>query len=167
MKKYPILIIFFSVIVLLSCEEVVNIPLEKSEPRLVIDASIEWFKGTNGNNQNIRLSRTSGFYEENTEAVTNARIMIFSEDGSEFNFEHVQEGNYVNNEFQPELNKSYHLEIFVDEQVYTATEILVPVVPIDYIEQLNSGGFAGDEIEIKAYYTDPVETEDYYLFEIS
>ena len=165
MKKYPILIIFFSVIVLLSCEEVVNIPLEKSEPRLVIDASIEWFKGTNGNNQNIRLSRTSGFYEENTEAVTDAQIMIFSEDGSEFNFEHVQEGNYVNNEFQPELNKSYHLEIFVDEQVYTATEILVPVVPIDYIEQLNSGGFAGDEIEIKAYYTDPVETEDYYLFE--
>ena len=164
MKKYSIFIILFSFLMLLSCEEVVNIPLEESEPRLVVDASIEWFKGTNGNNQNIKLSRTSGFYEENSEAVTDAEIKIFTEDGIEFDFEHMQDGTYVNNEFQPELNKSYQLEILVDAQVYTATEILVPVAPIDYVEQLNSGGFAGDEIEIKAYYTDPVGTEDYYLF---
>jgi len=165
MKKYPIVILFFSFIMFLSCEEVVNIPLEESEPRLVVDASIEWFKGTSGNIQNIRLSRTSGFYEENTEGVTDAEIKIFTEDGIEFNFDHVQDGIYMNNEFQPELNKSYQLEIMVDEQVYSAKEIMVPVVPIDYIEQLNSGGFAGDEIEIKAFYTDPIATEDYYLFE--
>ena len=99
MKKYPIFIMFFSIIMLLSCEEVVNIPLEESEPRLVVDASIEWFKGTNGNNQSIRLSRTSGFYDENNEGVTDAEIKVFTEDGIEFNFEHVQDGNYINNDF--------------------------------------------------------------------
>lgn len=164
MRKYFKFISLLCLLIFISCEEVVNIPLQETEPRLVVDASIEWFKGTNGNNQNIRLSRTSGFYEDSTEGVTDAEIKVSTEDGMEFYFQHVEDGTYVNNEFQPELNKSYQLEILVDAQVYTATEILVPVVPLDYVEQLNSGGFAGDEIELKAYYTDPVETEDYYLF---
>jgi len=131
MKKYQRLTILLSFLILTSCEEVVNIPLEESEPRLVIDASIEWFKGTSGNSQSIRISRTSSFYEENTEGVIDATISIFTENGLKYNFVHQQNGVYINNEFQPELNENYQLEILVDNQVYTANEVLVPVVAID------------------------------------
>ncbi|WP_341216821.1 DUF4249 family protein, partial [uncultured Wocania sp.] len=40
-----------------------------------------------------------------------------------------------------------------------------PVSPIEYVEQKNDGGFTGDEIEIKAFYTDPKDIENFYLFE--
>ena len=36
---------------------------------------------------------------------------------------------------------------------------------IDYVEQENDGGFSGDEIEIKAYYNDPVGEKNFYFFE--
>ncbi|CAL65592.1 DUF4249 domain-containing protein [Christiangramia forsetii] len=165
MKTYLKFIVLLSSLILISCEEVVSIPLEESEPRLVIDASIEWFKGTEGNNQIIKISRTSSFYEENTESIEDAQVRIFSENGTEFKFLHQQDGIYINNNFQPVLNGTYELEVNLDGELYTATETLIPVTSLDYIEQLENGGFAGDEIEIKAFYTDPVSTEDYYLFE--
>ena len=62
------------------------------------------------------------------------------------------------------LNNSYYLEILYNGQIYTASEKFIPVTTIDYVEQTEDGGFSGKDIEIKAYYTDPAETEDYYLF---
>jgi len=167
MKKYSIYLIIIFSFVLISCEEVVNIPLEESKPRLVIDASIEWFKGTEGNNQTIRITKTSSFYEEETESIENAQVKIISNNGTEFEFIHQQDGNYINTNFQPQINMGYELEINLDGELYTANETLIPVVSIDYIEQLDSGGFSGEDIEIKTFYTDPAETEDYYLFEFN
>ncbi|SDR99506.1 DUF4249 domain-containing protein [Gramella sp. MAR_2010_147] len=165
MKNYRIYFAFISFLALISCEEVVNIPLEESEPRIVIDASIEWFNGTDGRNQEIRISRTSPFYEEETTAVENAEVKVIDEDGSEFIFDHQRDGIYTTTQFQPAVNMQYFLEVIIEDERYSATETLIPVTGIDYIEQLENGGFLGEDIEIKAFYTDPVETEDYYLFE--
>lgn len=160
-------LIIFIVLGFISCEEVVDIDLENSEPRLVVEASILWIKGTNGNRQEIRLSTTSPFYEEEIQPVTNASITITSEDGDSYVFIHEQDGIYTNEEFQPVLDLEYELELVHDNQVYSATESFESVAGIDYIEQLNGGGFAGDEIELKAFYTDPAEEENYYLFKFT
>ncbi len=164
MKKYIQYIPVFLLLFFASCEEVVEVDLEESEPRLVIEASIVWYKGTSGNQQSIELSETSPFYEEELTPVENASVFIISENGDEFEFTNEGEGYYVNTEFQPELNQSYELEINYEGQLYRASETLIPVSPIDYVEQTESGGFSGEDIEIKAYYTDPVEEENYYLF---
>lgn len=165
MRRFQIYMVLIFCVAFISCEEVVDISLEESKPRLVIDASIEWFKGTTGENQTIRISRTAPFYKEETEGVENAQVALTSEDGTEFEFLHQQAGNYVNNNFVPRLNSKYKLEVKLEGEVYTATETFIPVVEIDYIEQLQAGGFSGEDIEIKAFYTDPETTEDYYLFE--
>ena len=164
MKKLILYIPVLLVFILSSCEEVVNIDLEESEPRLVIEASIVWFKGTRGNEQSIKLSETSPFYEEELIPVENASVKITAQDGEEFVFTYDLNGNYVNTGFDPDLNQSYQLEIIYEDQVYTASEKLVPVTPLDYVEQTESGGFSGTDIEIKAYYTDPAEEQNYYLF---
>lgn len=147
-----------------SCEDVVTVDLDESEPRLVIEASITWIKGTEGNRQQIRLSKTSAFYDEEIEGVDDAQIKITSENGNVFEFTHQENGIYLNSNFEPILNAEYELEIVYNDEIYTATEVLIPVSEIDYVEQSRFGGFSGDEIELKAYYTDPAETEDYYLF---
>ena len=164
MKKLLTLLSIFIAFIFISCEEVIELDLDESEPRLVIEASIVWYKGTEGNNQVIKISETVPFYKEDIAPVENASVIITAEDGQFFQFEHISGGRYINNFFRPELNETYTLAIIHEDQTYTATEKLVPVTVIDYVEQSTSGGFSGDEIEIKAYYTDPEAEENYYLF---
>ena len=63
MKKIFLILIF--IYPLFSCEDVIDVDLNESEPRLVIEASINWFKGTQGNEQSIKLSLSAPFFEEN------------------------------------------------------------------------------------------------------
>jgi len=163
-KSFLAVIVFLGFI---SCEEVVDIDLEESEPKLVVEASIIWIKGTDGNRQEIRLSTTSPFYEEELRPVATALIVVTSENGSTYEFTHEQNGIYINEEFQPVLDLEYELELIYNDQVYTATESFKSVSGIDYVEQLDGGGFAGDEFEIKAFYTDPADQENYYLFKFT
>ena len=149
---------------LISCEEVIQVDLEQSEPRLVVEASIIWFTGTAGTNQMITLTETTPFYEDEILPVANADVKIISEDGQEFIFEHQQDGIYLNTNFEPVLGNAYTLEILHDGNIYTAQENLQGVTNLDFIEQTQTGGFSGDEIEIKAYYTDPASEENFYLF---
>ena len=58
MKKIKIIVAFIGLILISSCEKVVDIDLNTMEPKLVIDAAIKWQKGTVGNIQTIKLSTT-------------------------------------------------------------------------------------------------------------
>jgi hypothetical protein len=55
MKKLHIITSLFLLLLLNSCTEVVNIDLNTESPRLVIEASINWQKGTSGATQKIKL----------------------------------------------------------------------------------------------------------------
>lgn len=147
-----------------SCEEVVDIELEQSEPRLVIEASILVVKDLPVTTQHIRLSLTTAFFDENIPSATGASVVITNDNTGNYIFEEVEPGIYENESFVPETGNEYHLEITYESEVYEATEIFIPVVSIDYVEQNNSGGFGGDDIELKAYYTDPPEPGNFYLF---
>ena len=63
-------VLFFS-----SCEDVVNLDLETADPKLVIDAEIIWKKGTSGNEQTIKISKTAPYYNNTTPKVSGARVL--------------------------------------------------------------------------------------------
>ncbi|MDT0648142.1 DUF4249 domain-containing protein [Zunongwangia sp. F260] len=152
------------IFLLFSCEDVIEIDLKESEPRLVIDASIQWIKGTQGNLQFIRLTTTAPYYQDEVPAVTNAEVQIRDEQGEVYVFYHTEDGYYQITDFKPVVGMQYQLSVVYNDQLYMATERLAPVVDIDFVEQTSGGGFAGDEIEIKAYYTDPADEENFYMF---
>ncbi|MCH4824160.1 DUF4249 domain-containing protein [Gramella lutea] len=164
MKKVFPYISIILVFVFISCEEVIQVDLEESEPRLVIEASIIWYKDTNGTEQVIKITETTPFYQEDPAFVENATVKVFSEDGEIFEFAYNRNGEYRNSDFNPDIGLEYELEVNHEEEIYTAMETMVPVTSIDFVEQSESGGFSGEDIEIKAYYTDPVDEENYYLF---
>ena len=85
------------------------------------------------------------------------KVFIFIEQGAT--------GIYKNNGFIPEINETYTLEIIYEGETYKANEILKSVVDLDFVEQNDEGGFSGDETELKAFYTDPANEENYYFFE--
>ena len=164
MKK-TIIILFGIFFFLVSCEDVIEIDLPTSEPQLVIEAFINWQKDTSGENQSIKLSLTSPFFAEDIPPATGATVSIRNSEGLIFNFdEAATEGLYVNTTFFPELNMQYQLEIVYNGETYQGMEILKPVSSIDFVEQEDEGGFLGEDIEIKAYYTDPGNEENYYLY---
>jgi hypothetical protein len=164
MRKLIYLITLIFTIV--SCQDVIEIDVPTSEPRLVIEASINWYKGTPGNQQSIKLSLTAPYFDTQIPPANGATVIISDTNNNVFIFlEDENSGIYRNYNFIPVLNTTYTLSVIYNEETYTATEKLIPVVSIDSVEQNNDGGFSGNEIEIKAYYTDPVNEENFYFFE--
>ena len=162
-RLISIIIIFIS---LTSCEDVIDLNLNTSEPRLVIDASINWLKGTTGNEQKIKLTLTAPYFDSLVPPANGAQIVVRDSNNNIFNFiEENNSGIYINNNFIPEINKTYTLEVIYKGETFTATETLKSVAPIEYVEQKNDAGFSGNETELKAYYTDPADEENYYFFE--
>ena len=149
-----------------SCEEVIDLEVPNSEPRLVIEASINWFEGTLGNEQEIKLSLTAPYFNSDIPPANGAQVSIINPDGSVIEFFEVdQTGRYVTSQFNPQLGATYILQITYLGEVYEATEVMQSVTPIDYVLHEQSGGFSGDEFEVKAFYTDPVGLGNAYLFE--
>tara|TARA_R100001369_G_scaffold38256_1_gene63834 strand:+ start:42000 stop:42770 length:771 start_codon:yes stop_codon:yes gene_type:complete len=147
----------------LSCEEVIDVELQESTPRLVVEASIIWEKGTIGNTQIISLTTTTPYFNTDISPASDALVQVISSSGKLYEFDELDPGIYVNNNFFPELNKEYQLTIQYNNEVYTATESMIPVVDLEEVEQTFNGGFSGEDIELKAYFYDPAEFLNFYL----
>lgn len=161
------LIIFIIIILgVTSCEDVIEVDLNTAAPRLVVEASINWQKGTTGNEQRIKLSLTAPFFSETIQPANNAEVYITNSANEQFIFNELNNtGIYITNNFIPVINETYILTIIYEGEVYTATETLKSVVSIDSVEQNNNGGFSGEETELKAFFHDPADEENYYFFE--
>ncbi|MSP84630.1 MAG: DUF4249 domain-containing protein [Flavobacteriaceae bacterium] len=165
MKKLQLYFIILSTIILSSCEKVIDVDLNTMSPKLVIDASIKWQKGTVGNQQTIKLSTTTSYYNNQITTVSAATVFITDASNNVFNFvETAGTGNYICTNFAPVLNGNYVLMVVLNGETYTATETLKPVPIINSIAQIDNAGFSGKDIEIKTFYTDNGTTDDYYLF---
>ena len=159
-------IFLLSIIILLtSCEEVIDIDLETSSPKLVVDASLNWERTTLGNHQEIVLSLTTPFFSEVPNPVTNAMVQVTNSNGQVVLFEQNDiPGTYETELFSPEVNELYSLTVSYENEVFEASTKLVPVVPIDFVEQTQRGGLSGQDFEIKPNYTDPANERNFYFY---
>lgn len=160
----PIFLLLCATGLLIACEEVVEVDLEPAKPRLVIDAGIEWIKGTDGSHQNIKLTTLTNFYASEIQEVSNATVFVSNSDGIVFEFVEIPgTGEYACTDFVPIIGETYELSVISDGQTYTATEKLVGVPEITRVEQDNSGGFMGDQVEVAFFYDDNGNEENFYL----
>lgn len=165
MKKLIFLIAFFTSLLFSSCEDVVDVDLDTAPPKLVIEAVINWQKGSSGRQQVIKLTTTTGYFDTQIPIVTGAVVYVKNSKNQRFNFPELNKsGRYVCNDFKPVINEEYTLTVISQGNTYTATETLKSVAPITRIEQKNDGGFTGQDIEIRSYFTDPGDEDNYYLF---
>ena len=148
-----------------SCEDVIQLDLKTETPKLVIEASINWYKNTAGNSQKIKLSTTTNYYNTTVPIVSGATVFITNSTNDIFNFiESPETGEYYCNNFVPKINETYTLNIQNAGETYQAIETLKPVAPIKEIIQNNKGGFTGNNTELKTYYTDPENETNFYLY---
>ncbi|MBD3725126.1 MAG: DUF4249 domain-containing protein [Flavobacteriaceae bacterium] len=153
---------------LISCEDVIDVDLSTGKPKLVIDASLKWQKGTAGNEQTIILSTTAGFYEENVPAATGATVFVTNGNNDVFNFIEIPNtGEYFCDNFVPEIDQNYTLTVIYNGETYTANETLIAVPPINGVVQDNNGGFTGNQIEVRFFYDDIPNLDNYYLIQFN
>ncbi|NQX82328.1 MAG: DUF4249 domain-containing protein [Flavobacteriaceae bacterium] len=163
--KYIYIIVL--VLALISCEKVIDIKTSYNDPRLVIDASIDWEKGTVGNDQQIKLSNTTDYFGGTIEPVNGAVVTVSDSNDNPFDFvEDGETGLYECNYFVPEIGMSYTMRIEYNTQVYEAESTMLPTPDIlEEIKQNDEGGFEQDLIEIILSYNDPEDEENFYLFD--
>jgi len=161
--KYTIVLVTS---ILFSCEDVIDVDVQNDSERLVIEASLDWEKGTNGNNQTIELRKSTPFFDTTSiTAVTGASVRVTNNaNGTEFEFVDQNNGSYTTDEFVPLINQSYTLEIIYNDEVYRATETLNAVPDITDLFQGTEDGFDDEILEAHVVFTDPPEEGNNYLF---
>jgi hypothetical protein len=165
MKKIIILFLVISSFFFTGCEEVITVDTVSAPPRLSVEAAINWQKGSSGNIQNIKLTATTGFFESKIPVVSGAVVYIKNSSNTVFNFlENSKTGIYTCSDFKPVLNETYTLTIKANGQTYTATETMRSIAPITKVVQNDKGGFSGKSIEVKAFYNDPADQENFYMY---
>lgn len=165
MKKIFYILSILSILSLISCEEVVNVDLDTAPAKLVIDASINWEKGTPGNLQTIKLTTTTGYYSNVIPSVSGATVFITNSTNTVFSFveETANTGEYICNNFVPVIDETYVLTVNYAGQTYTATEKMIPVPEITSVAQRDDAGFSGEDIEVKFFFQDNGSQTNSYM----
>ncbi len=163
MKRISLLFVLCSLI-FTSCEDEVDITLDKGEAQLVVDGFI-----TNDSNlQTIILSRSADYFSNTTTpAVTNATVKVHGPNQS-YDFVHSQDGHYI---YDPStfgaldsISFPYKLEVIYDNETYEATSILQPVPLIDSMTQMYRAKslFFMEGYYAQFYATDFAGRDDWY-----
>lgn len=147
-----------------SCTDVIDVDLIEGTSKLVIEASIDWEKGTQGNQQTIKLSMSGPYFERSTNPVTGATVIVTNTQTKDvFNFTDQENGQYTVSDFLPIIDDTYVLNIQLNGETYTATETFMSVPEFSRIEQSLEGGFDDEALEVTFYFNDPEGISNYYL----
>ena len=163
----PTCLIFFVYLGVISCTKVVDVDVPNGGERLIIEASINWEKGTSGNEQDILLSLSTPYFKENkfTPAQgANVKVTnILTQDI--FTFNEQEPGVYRTADFIPVIDATYTLEVVYDANTYQSTNILHGVSEIGEITQDVEEIFGSESIQVMVEVNDPANRENFYYNE--
>lgn len=121
-KLIQILIIILGTIIFSSCEEIIDIDLNSSNPKLVVEGQI-----LKDSTVWIKLSYTTDYFtNENTIFEENASVVISDNDNNSEVLNYVGSGIYRGEHIIGEVGKSYSLNILTEKGDYTAISSLMP-----------------------------------------
>lgn len=165
MKSFILYTLVIISIVTTSCTDVIDVDVQETAPRLVIEASIDWKKGSQGNQQIIKLSMLTPYFDTTvTDIVTGALVKVTNDSNNTMVlFTDQNNGNYTTNSFVPVLNQSYTLEVINNGETYIAHETLMPVSDIENIFQSTENGFNDEALEVNIEFYDPADIDNYYF----
>ncbi len=146
-----------------SCQDVVDVDLETSKERLVIEALINWEESTLGNEQTIKLSKTSSFFNNEDFPINNATVVVKNTDtNEEFEFILTENGLYKTTNFVAIENANYELTVNYNSEVYKANSALLVSPIIADITQSIEEGFSTEDPEVNIFFQDFINQEDFY-----
>lgn len=170
---YRFIYCLLGIILLQSCEDVIEVDLPTETSRLSVDAVLRMDTSEPITTAQIKLNLTSSFFDENN-PLSNAEVRIrnldFVSDNSlesnEINLAEVSPGTYEATR-NTTFFTSGQLALFINfkNEQYYATTSFVPTSPIESLVQGEETLFTGDETEIIISFTDDGTRDDFYIFD--
>src|SRR5690554_1702602 len=129
MKKLIYLLLLSFVIVLTSCQKVIDIDVSDTEPKLVIEALYDAVT----QKVSVNISKTVNVFSATNSfpAVNGATVKIIDENNLSLTLNEEGEGRYTLENYAPIYNSLYKLQVLVEGVIYEAQDSLVSVVPLD------------------------------------
>jgi hypothetical protein len=166
MQKYKLIFGILTVgFIITACEKVIDIPLEESERKVVVEAV---FKDHPGDNY-VLLSKTGSVYDDSDfEKIIGATVKITDKDGNEYVLSEVPgiPGKYNHPTFQVLNDNQYTLSVATGTETFTSTVETFYKPQLDsltYVEQIGSFGFGTDTTYLVFFnFLDKAGQENFY-----
>ncbi|WOC39854.1 DUF4249 family protein [Polaribacter sp. HL-MS24] len=170
MKKLALLI--SCVLILFSCEEVIEIEVPSGEPKLVIEAIFEvYFDNVPVTaDTSVKLRLSADYFDEEIPVVTNAIVTLTnSSNNTTLNFEDINSnGNYQpSSSFIPEDDVEYELTVTYNNQVFKGRATKTKTPQFLSVEQGTKTLFSGKETEVKVIFPDDGSQDNFYQFDFA
>lgn len=150
--------ILIVLIVLPSCQKVINIDLNSASPQIVIEGNVTDQPGP----YIVKLSKTVNYSETNVfPPITGASVTISDNTGNAETLTESTPGTYTTSTLQGMPGRTYTLTVTSDGKTYTATSTMPYPVNIDTLIN-RQGGFGGGRPSWSAKFLDPSGIANYY-----
>lgn len=161
MKRASFIFTVFSLLLIGSCQKVIDIKVSDTEPKLVIEAN---YNATEERVE-VKVTKTVNvFSADNYPAVDDAVVTIISEDGVATSLAFQGDGIYLLENYTPVFESTYQLTVAYDGVVYTGEDYLKTMTPLDslslrYQEQ---SLFMPEGYMVFMNFQDPEGVKNYY-----
>ena len=164
MKHLLYILGFFTVIT--SCQKVIDVDLNETDPKFVIEGNYTAEDST----VRVKLTYTSNYFDESTPTeVNNATVVIKDHLGIEQTIPSIGEGMYELTNYIPNFETSYTLTVNHGGITYTAVSTMHTLVQMEDITYEYYPGFFGLDpgyvCDLNFY--DPAGVENYYIIALS
>jgi hypothetical protein len=142
---------------LTSCEKVIQLNLNNSTPRVVIQADIYDHPGP----YYVRISKSVNFDQSSVyPPVTGARVELSDNSGQSEVLMETVSGTYLTSNFRGIPGRTYQLKVRTGNETFQSTAVMPYVVKPDSI-YFSVSPFSGDKVTTIKF-TDPPLTKNYY-----
>jgi hypothetical protein len=165
MRKLKIVFsIFFSMLILSSCEEVLNVDLNAANPNVVIEGLITDHPGP----YIVKVTMTSDYYQNQPPPpVSNAVVIISDNTGIIDTLIQASPGVYKTKKTIGAKFRTYMLSVNISGKIYSAVSTLPDLYPVDslrYTYYPKRDLFHHKGYYPLAYSQEPQNQENYYLW---
>lgn len=148
------------VITLSSCEKVIDIDLNESDNKLVIEGKIN-----NLGECSVKLSQVKNYDQDNEfPGVGDAIVVIYDDLGNLDTLEYDMEGRYYSEEIIGTPGVTYSLNIFWNNKTFTSVCKMPELVQIDSLSLRREVFFVDTTLITIVHFNDPGNVNNYYRY---
>jgi hypothetical protein len=153
------------VFIFAGCERVIEIDLNDSDPRIVIEANLS----DSPDKVEVKVSKTANYFgQEPVEHINDASVTLRTQSGRTYQVPRTGEGLYLMNKLDVRNQATYTLIVEAEGNRYEAESSLWPRVRIDSLATVYNDGFTffGKGYNVYLYFQEPSEFRNYYRLKI-
>jgi len=164
MKHYILITMVSIFIIITSCEEVIQVDLNSSDPKIVIEGVVTDQPGP----YFVTITQTTDYYNPGTiPTISGAEVRISDNAGNEEILTEIESGIYQTQTIQGVSGRTYTLNVTYDGNVYEAESTMPVALNIDSLySSVDNMGPRGEVYKIGCFFKDRPGVDDYGRFKI-